>query len=685
MSPTTNGTGAPSTGAAETKTTVNRVNPVVFGGSLVGVLAVALWAMLARGQAETVIGDAVAAVSAGFGWYYIALATLCVVFVLVVALSRYGNVRLGPDHVTPEFSTFSWAAMLFAAGIGTDLMFFSVAEPVSQFLEPPTGKGGTVEAANDAIVWTLFHYGISGWAMYSVMGMALAYFAYRRHQPLAVRSALTPLLGRHLDGPIGHAVDIAAMLGTIFGVATSLGIGVVSLSVGLDMLFGTGTSLGTQIALVVVAVVMAAVSATTGVAKGIRILSQLNVLLAIGIAAWVLVAGRTTFLLNALVQNIGRFVATFPELTGQTFAYDQRAEWMSLWTLFFWAWWIAWASFVGMFLARISQGRTIRQFVAGTMILPFSYIVMWVSIFGNSAIDRIRSGDTAFGELASATPERGFYTLLQQYPGSGILIALATFVGLLFYVTSADSGALVMANLSSRISDPHEDAAPWLRIVWAATTGLLTIAMLMVGGIVTLQYATVIMGAPFAVVMILVMVSLSRALQVEAHLADGRRRPTLPPMSGPDGAGAGEWKARLERLLEASDPEAARRYLVRVVRPALVAVGEELTQQGVGATVTTEGGDLPDSVELRADDGPHPFVYAVHVEAAQAPAYGGRMVYGKDVIGRLHVHLAAGGQGYDVMGYSRAQLIHDVLDQYEDHLEFLRLEDNATTGLTAGG
>lgn len=658
--------------------TINRVNPVVFGGSLVGVLAVASWAIFAREQAESTIGAAVAAVSAGFGWFYIALATACVVFVIVLACSRYGTVRLGPDHATPEFSTFSWAAMLFAAGIGTDLMFFSVAEPVSQYLAPPTGQGETVEAAGNAIEWTLFHYGINGWAMYSLMGMALAYFAYRRHKPLAVRSALTPLLGRHLQGPIGHVVDIAAMLGTIFGVATSLGIGVVSLSVGLDMLFGTGTGLGVQIALVVVAVVMAAVSATTGVAKGIRILSQLNVLLAIGVAGWVLVTGKTTYLLNGLVENIGGFVASFPSLTGTTFAYDQPTEWMSLWTLFFWAWWIAWASFVGMFLARISKGRTIRQFVTGTLLLPFSYIVMWVSIFGNSAIDRIRSGDTAFGELAMAVPERGFYTLLQQYPGAGVLIGVSTFVGLLFYVTSADSGALVMANLSSHISSPEEDARPWLRIVWAAATGLLTIAMLMVGGIVTLQYATVIMGVPFAIVMALVMVSLWRALRVEAHIADGRRRPTLPPLVGSDDAGAEEWKARVNRLLESSDPDSVRRYLAHVGRPALEAVATELAERGVAATTTSVGDpDRPDVVELCTDTTPHPFVYGTHVECVPAPTYGARMRRADALTGILHVHVAAGGQGYDVMGYSRGQLIHDVLDQYEDHLEFLRLEEAA--------
>lgn len=657
----------------------NRVNRIVFGGSFVGIILVAGWAIIAREQAERVIGAAVAFVSGAFGWFYIALGTACVVFVVALAFSRFGRVRLGPDHARPEYSTFSWAAMLFAAGIGTDLMFFSVAEPVSQYLTPPRIQGGTVQAANESIVWTLFHYGVTGWAMYSLMGMTLAYFAYRRHQPLAIRAALSPIFGRHTDGALGHAVDIAAVLGTIFGVATSLGIGVVSLSVGLDILFGTGTGLPIQIVLVVVAVVMAAISATSGVDKGIRLLSQLNVILAILIALWVLFTGSTTFLLNALVQNIGDFVTTFPSLTAHTFAYDQPTEWMSLWTLFFWAWWIAWASFVGLFLARISRGRTIRQFVAGTLFLPFSYIVMWVSIFGNSAIDRIRKGDAAFGELASRRPEQGFYTLLQQYPGATFLVGVATFVGLLFYVTSADSGALVMTNLCSRLSDPGHDGRAWLRILWAAATGLLTIAMLSVGGIVTLQYATVIMGLPFAFVVALVMVGLYKALQSEAHRDEVRRRPRSPARSliapgGPVGTGA-MWKARLARMMAATEVADARKYLRTVVTPVLTDVAAELSVLGIPARVEI-GGDpeAPESSTLHAgESSQQPFVYGVHVVEAPAPAYGGRMVRG-EVIGRLEVYLSAGGQGYDVMGCDRSYLVYDVLDRYEDHLEFLRLE-----------
>lgn len=656
-----------------------RINYIVFIGSFVGILALAIWAILAPDAAAAVLGVGVTWTAGWFGSFYIALASCVVVFVVAIGFSRYGEVRMGPQHSRPEYSTFSWAAMLFAAGIGTDLMFFSVAEPVIQYLQPPRIEGGTLQAAKEATVWALFHYGLSGWAMYSLMGMALGYFAYRLGRPLAVRSALYPLLGRRLDGPIGHLVDIAAILGTIFGVATSLGIGVVQLNVGLDLLFGIKSGLGPQIALVIIAVVMATISATTGVDRGIRILSQLNVILAIGLAAWVLVTGKTQFLLNALVMNIGDLVSGFPGMTADTFAYDQPVDWMASWTLFFWAWWIAWASFVGMFLARISKGRTIRQFVFGTLVIPFSYIVMWVSIFGNSAIDRIRSGDKAFGEVTLEAPEQGFYSLLTHYPGATFLIGLATFVGLLFYVTSADSGALVMANLCSFLPRAEQDGKAWLRIVWAGTTGLLTVAMLAVGGIPALQNATVVMGLPFAVVMLLVMVGLYRALRVETSRVEaGRHR--LPHMFAGRAGGEGDrqltttWRARLGRALQHISDEEARDYLDRIVAPALDEVAAELRERGVPA-VARRGDEGEAELRTVAAPGEAPFIYLVRPELVPVAPYGGRAVAAlQETSTRLEVYLDDGGADYDVMGYTQAQLIHDILDQYERHLNFLRLE-----------
>ncbi|MCA1186201.1 MULTISPECIES: choline BCCT transporter BetT [unclassified Saccharopolyspora] len=497
----------------------SRINRPVLAGSAFGVVLVAACAMIWPVATTRIIGDVVDWISDWFGWFYILLATAVLIFVVFLGLSRYGHVKLGPAGSTPRFGTTSWAAMLFAAGIGTDLMLFSVAEPVTQYLAPPVGEGATVDAAREATVWTMFHYGISGWGMYALMGMALAYFSHRHGLPLAVRSALRPVFGKRIEGALGHGVDLAAVLGTIFGVAASLGIGIMQLNYGLEVLFGIPEGRAAQIGLVVLAAVVATASAVSGVDRGIKWLSQLNVLLAIALAGFVLLSGNTIFLLNALVLNVGDFVSGFPGLAMQTFAFERPVEWLNSWTLFFWSWWITWAAFVGLFLARISRGRTIRQFVAGTLLIPFGFIVVWVSLFGNSALERIRGGDAAFGELAVNEPQRGFYELLAQYPAFPFVAGVATIVGLLFYVTSADSGALVMGNLTSHLPTPQDDAPKGLRVFWGVATGALAGSMLLMGGMTALQHATIIMALPCSFVLVLVMVGLHRALRSEVGRA----------------------------------------------------------------------------------------------------------------------------------------------------------------------
>ncbi len=645
-----------------------------------------MWCVFFPDHAFATLESVVGFVSTWFGWYYIALTTSVLVFVIYLGFSRFGSVRLGPEHSRPEFSTGAWAAMLFAAGIGTDLIFYSVYEPATQYLSPPSIEGGTVTAAREATAWTLFHYGLSGWGMYCLMGMALAYFAYRMNLPLAVRSALYPLIGKKVDGPIGHVTDTAAVLGTIFGVATSLGIGVVSLNVGLNIVFGVPQGLAAQMALVVLAVVIATVSATTGVEKGIKLVSQVNVLLAILLVVFILVTGRTAQLLNATVLNVGDYVRLFPEMTMQTFPFEDNSAWMGLWTLFFWAWWIAWAAFVGLFLARISRGRTIRQFVLGTLLIPFSYIVMWVSIFGNAAIDELRSGNASFQSVVEEAtgPDQGLWALLQEYPWFPVVATLAIVVGLLFYVTSADSGALVMANLSSRLPTAESDGRPALRIFWAVATGALTLAILAAGNIFALQYATIIVGLPFAFVMLAVMWGLYKALTVEAQMADSRKGALPGALSGrsigPDPTKPNvPWQARMRRAMAFPDRAKAEAYLASVVTPALEDVSAELASQGLGtevASIVDERGRP--AIVLRADVGAElPFVYQVQHCEVPIPAYGGWAPRGDERYSRLEVHLRDGGQDYDVMGYTPTQLIDDVLDQYERHLEFLRLHDGS--------
>lgn len=649
------------------------------------IIAIALWAVISPATAGSVLTVAVDWIATWFGPFYILMATVMVVFVIALSISRFGKVKLGPPNAKPEFSTFAWASMLFAAGIGTDIMFFAVAEPVAQYMNPPVGEGQTIEAARQATVWTLFHYGITGWAMYALMGIALGYFAYRRGLPLAVRSALRPVFGKKLDGPLGHAVDGAAVLGTIFGIATTLGIGVVQLNVGLEILFGISQGLPAQIGLTVLAVLVATISALTGIKKGIRFLSQLNVVLAVLLSGWVLVTGRTQFLLDAIVMNIGDFIVRFPGISLETFAYSDASAWKAAWTLFFWAWWVAWASFVGMFLARISRGRTIRQFVAGTMTIPFLYVLMWISIFGNAAIDYIRTGgNVEFAEKTVEIPEYGFYTLLQQYPAPTLLAIVATFVGLLFFVTSADSGALVMANLSSRLPSVHEDARPWLRVFWAVVTGVLTIGMLLVGGIYALQNATIVMGLPFTFVILLVMVGLMKALAEDDRTIRSRERSMRNTVTGAAQLVNPSWRDRLARTFEQVTPAQASRYLDRVAQPVLELVARELTQQGTKAWVERGGDFVPEDVDedtlihdrlkFVAGVGEEQFVYTILAVDGPASVYGGQMATANDTSTRLEVHLPQGGQDYDIMGYAADALIHDVLDQFDMHQDFWRVK-----------
>ncbi|ADG79390.1 choline BCCT transporter BetT [Tsukamurella paurometabola] len=671
-------------------TPTSSLNRRVFFAAAGSVLAFALWALASPGTAEGVISGVVDFITTWFGWWYFLLATVIVGVVVFIAVSRYGRYRLGPEESRPEYNLFTWTAMLFAAGIGIDLMFFSVAEPVSNYLNPPVGAGETNHAAREAVTWTVFHYGLTGWAMYALMGGALAYFAFRHNLPLTIRAALYPILGKRVHGRFGDAVDVAAVLGTIFGIATSLGIGIVQLNYGLHQLFGIPQGKAAQIGLIVLSVVIATVSATTGVDKGIRRLSELNVIMAVAMLVYILVAGRADFLLNGLVQNTGDYLSTFLDRTMDTFAWDQvnpetagdARGWLNSWTLFFWAWWVAWAPFVGLFLARISRGRTLRQFIFGVLVVPFSFILVWISVFGNSALEVAR-GDKDFAEATASAPEVGFYSLLEKYPGAPILLAIATFTGLLFYVTSADSGSLVMGNFTSKLSDPMADCARSTRIFWSFAIGLLTLSMLFAGNegsIETLQKATIIMGLPFSFILGLVGLSLVRALHTESYKLDSYR--AALPKSLAAGRGPtepGSWRRRLLSTIHYPGRAATQRFLENTVAPAMREVRAVFDGEGMTATVDESGRSesLP-SPTLRVDLAGEPhFEYCVWPVSAPAPSYAVLAQRSADRYFRCEVYLAEGSQGYTLNGYTREQIIGDILDQYERHLGYLHLRRSA--------
>lgn len=661
---------------------VPKPNWPVFIISSALIIAMALYAGLGRESAANTLANVTAWIGTNLGWFYVLTATIAVVFVLYIAFSNVGDIRLGPDHSRPKFNTFSWASMLFAAGIGVDLMFFAVAEPVTMYVTPPVGEGENMEAAKEAVVWAMFHYGITGWALYALMGMAFGYFAYRLNMPLAIRSALYPLIGKRVHGPVGDAVDIAAMLGTVFGVTASLGIGVVQLSYGFHLIFGFEQGLGLQSALIIIAVVIATLSAVSGVDKGIRFLSELNVYLAIALMIYIVVFGKTAYLFDAITTNVGDYISKFPSWTMETFAFadDQAStgEWMQAWTLFFWAWWIAWATFVGLFLARISRGRTLRQFIFGVLTFPFLFILMWMSFFGNTALDMVRSGEYPdFAEAAVNTPEQGFYDMLAEFPASGVVIFLTTFIGLLLYITSADSGALVMSNFTSKITDSRQDGPRWMRIFWSVTVGALTLALLQIDGIATVQSATVVMGLPFAVVIYLVMFSLWKSLRLESVQREARQtalhgaisgRTELAPENGD------RWKSRLDRVNSYPTKQEMDSYLRETATFALEKVAVQMRARGYDAVLLTS--ELPD-VELPQLDlqvtleHERKFRYQLFPITAESPDF---TPGDDDEYYRLEVYDLTGSLGYDVYGYSENQLINNVLDLYERHLAFLYMQ-----------
>lgn len=655
----------------------------VFIISGVLIIAMALYAGFGQESAANTLASVTGWIGTNLGWFYVLTATIAVVFVLYIAFSNTGSIRMGPDHSRPKFNTFSWVSMLFAAGIGVDLMFFAVAEPVTMYMDPPVGDGETMEAAKEAVVYAMFHYGLTGWALYALMGMAFGYFAYRLNMPLAIRSALYPLIGKRVHGPIGSAVDIAAMLGTVFGVTASLGIGVVQLSYGFHLIFGIEQGLGLQSALIIVAVVIATLSAVSGVDKGIRFLSELNVYLAIALMVYVVVFGKTAYLFDAIVTNIGDYVSKFPSWTLETFAFaeDQASvdTWMQSWTLFFWAWWIAWATFVGLFLARISRGRTLRQFILGTLTFPFLFILMWMSFFGNTALDMVRSGDyPEFAENAINVPEQGFYDMLQEFPGSAIVIFLTTFIGLLLYITSADSGALVMSNFTSRITDNRQDGARWLRIFWSITVGALTLALLQLDGIATVQSATVVMGLPFAFVVYLIMFSLWKSLRLEIVQREARKTALHGAISSRterEPSDSNLWKNRLDRANSFPTKQDMDDYLRGTAAYALEQVATQMRTRGYDAILLTS--ELPDAelpqldLEVRLHN-ERQFRYQLFPVSAERPDF----CEGDGEYYRLEVYDMTGSLGYDVYGYSENQIINNVLDLYERHLAFLYMQQS---------
>lgn len=475
-------------------------------------------ALFARIQ-ENVIG--------AFGWYYVALVAFFVIFSLWVGFSRYGDIRLGKDDDKPEFSTMSWFALLFAAGMGIGLVFWGVAEPLNHFASPRPGvTGSDVEIGQQAITQTFLHWGLHAWSIYVVVGLSIAYAVHRRGRPISIRWTLEPLLGDRVKGAWGHAIDVVALVGTLFGVATSLGLGVLQMSAGLDTANIMAATESTQVGLILCITALTILSVVSGVGKGMKWLSNINLILAGALLLVVLFAGPTLFLLREFVQSIGNYLQNVVGLTFNTLAFSgaEGEAWQAAWTTFYWGWWMSWAPFVGIFIARISKGRTVREFVAGVLLVPTTLGFLWFSVLGGSAIYREIFGQGGLiGEDGSVQTENALFGLLGELPGGPALLIGAILLIAIFFITSADSGALVMSMISTG-GDPNP--RNWIRVFWAVLAALVAIALLLVGdsGLGSIQTAAILTALPFSVVMLLMCVATAKAFHGERRAYQAAQR-----------------------------------------------------------------------------------------------------------------------------------------------------------------
>ncbi|QEE61589.1 BCCT family transporter [Salinibacterium sp. dk2585] len=476
----------------------------VFWPSAAIVLVFVVYALVAPQSAEQLFDGLQSTIVRNFSWYYVLIAALFVFFALWMGFSRFGSIKLGKDDDEPEFSLMSWLSLLFAAGMGIGLVFYGVSEPLSHFANPRPGVSGSDSVlAQSALSQTFLHWGFHAWAIYVVVGLALGYAIHRRNRPVSIRWALEPLLGRRVRGGWGNLIDIIALVGTLFGVATSLGLGVLQIGAGLETSGIAESTRTSQIIIIVVITGAAVFSLITGVNRGMKWLSNTNLVIAGVLLLAVLFLGPTQFLLREFVQSIGAYLQNFLGLAFTVSAFAGRAgeEWQAAWTTFYWGWWMSWAPFVGIFIARISRGRTVRQFVAGVLLVPTAITFLWFSVLGGAAIIRETEGNGGLiGPDGAVDLEGSLFLLLEDLPAGGVLIAGAIILIALFFVTSSDSGSLVMAMLAT---GGQVEPRNTIRVFFAIVTALVAIALLFSGGLEALKTAAITTALPFSVVMLL--------------------------------------------------------------------------------------------------------------------------------------------------------------------------------------
>ena len=492
--------------------------PVFFTSAIFIIISITL-TLIYQEQAEKYFNEVQNFISNTVGWFFVLCVNIFLIFVVYLAFSKYGYIRIGGKDARPEFKTLSWFAMLFSAGMGIGLLFWSIAEPVTHFLNPPLAEGGTIIAAQEAMNFTFLHWGFHAWGIYALVGLSLAYFTYSHGLPLTIRSVFYPIMGDKIYGKWGDLIDIFAVLATVFGLATSLGLGVQQIAAGLAHVFGVSSGIVTQVSLIVGITFIATISVVLGVDKGVKFLSEWNMRIAVVLLLLVVILGPTIFIFQSFVQNTGNYFYSFLQISTWTESYTGN-DWQNAWTVFYWGWWIAWSPFVGMFIARISKGRTIKEFILGVLIVPSLITFFWITAFGSTSIQQALVGDHAVLNAVDDNVATALFVFLEDYPFAVVLNVIGVILIAGFFVTSSDSGSLVVDSLTS---GGKIDAPVGQRIFWALAEGTVAAVLLIGGGLQALQTASIATGLPFAFILLFMCYSLYSGLRDEHQKTEERK------------------------------------------------------------------------------------------------------------------------------------------------------------------
>ncbi|MCG8477002.1 MAG: BCCT family transporter [Cytophagales bacterium] len=644
------------------------INTNVFFGSAAVIFIITAFSVLWPDTLEVFFKGVQEWLITNTSWVYILAVAIILFFSIGIIFSRMGDIKLGPDHAEPEYSNVSWFSMLFSAGMGIGLLFFGVAEPVMHFSNPPIGEGGTTAAAQEAMKITFFHWGLHAWAIYATLALILAYFAYRKNLPLLPRSAFYPFIGEKIHGKIGDLIDIFAIIGTLFGVATSLGYGVSQVNAGLNYLFDIPISNTVQVLLIAGITSLATASVVLGLDGGIKKLSNLNLVFAVGLLLAILLLGSSVGLMKDYVQNTGAYLSDIIYKTFNLYAYEKKESWVGGWTLLYWGWWISWSPFVGMFIARISKGRTIREFMCGALFVPAAFTFLWMTVFGNSAIALALSGQA--NELVQTIGNNvpvALFKFFEYFPFSSFLSVLGLLLVMTFFVTSSDSGSLVIDTLAS---GGMEEPPVWQRIFWAALEGLVAAVLLSAGGLGALQTMTIASAFPMIFLILASLLAFLRTLRADFLLKNSIQNHSTSVQYN---SASTHWKDRIKHLSRHPSLKRVQTYLQDVALPALEELQKELKAQGYEVTLHSSADKLELSIENSDADNFH---YEIHARNFTVPEYANTT---REEYCRAEVFLLNGGQDYDVYGYTKEQIIADAISQYEKHYHFLHVLNSEQT------